>query len=485
MEAIYITAGLILGFIIGFIIRKLSFEKDYVSKSEFNSTHEQLQNLKAKSEYFDKEQTRLNQELNAAKLELHEKNDEITALAGNFAAATTTIENLSAQSENLKNIEKNHLRQIDTLNAENTNLKTTLAQTKAKLESQEKELKNIGEKFTNEFKVLANSILEEKSKRFTEQNESNLRNLLEPLGKNISEFKKKVEETYDKESKQRFSLEEKIKELAALNLQISTEAKNLTNALKGDSKQQGDWGEMILENLLENSGLQKGREYFVQEFLRNDAGQTVSDENGRKMQPDVVINYPDKRKIIIDSKVSLTAYEKYVSEENPAEQKILLKEHINSLKRHIDGLSGKKYHEFAADTLDFVMMFVPIEPAYLDAVRADRTLWDYAYKKRVILISPTNLIAALKLVADLWQREYQNQNAIEIADRGGKLYDKFVGFIENMNEIGINMAKAQKSYDDAFKQLQTGSGNLIGQVEKLKKLGVKAQKTLSLKSKKD
>jgi DNA recombination protein RmuC len=381
---------------------------------------------------------------------------------------------------------------FDLLKAENKDLNKLLLETKEqatsfeeknknlleKLESQKKELEEIGQKFTNEFKVLADKILDEKSQKFTEQNQTNIKNILEPLGKNLDEFKKRVEETYDKESKQRFSLEQKIKELAELNTKISEEAKNLTQALKGSAKKQGDWGEMILERILENSGLSKGREYHVQEFLRDDAGNTIKDGEGRKLQPDVIIHYPDERKIIIDSKVSLVAYERYSSAETKAEQDLHLAEHIKSLKSHIDNLSSKNYQNFTA-SLDFVMLFIPIEPAYLIAIQNDQSLWDYAYKKRILLISPTNLIAALKLLADLWQREYQNRNAIEIAERGGRLYDKFVSFVESLEDVGKNIDKSQRSYDSAMKQLKDGSGNLIGQVEKLKKLGVKAQKTLS------
>ena len=346
-----------------------------------------------------------------------------------------------------------------------------------KLKTQKEEIEKIGEKFSNEFKVLANSILDEKSKKFTEQNRINLKTLLDPLGENIKEFKKKVEDTYDKESKQRFTLESKIKELVELNQQISEEAHNLTQALKGSSKTQGDWGEMILETILENSGLEKGREFFVQEFLRDEAGNTITGADGKKMQPDVLIKYPDGRNVIVDSKVSLTAYERYMAAETGEEQESTVKQHVQSIKKHIDELSAKNYDNYT-DSLDFVMMFIPVEPAYFLVMKHDSSIWNYAYKKKILLISPTNLIAALKLVADLWKREHQNRNAFEIAERGGKLYDKFVSFAENMVDIGSNINRAQKSYDTALNQLQDGKGNLIGQVEKLKELGVKAQKTI-------
>ena len=262
-----------------------------------------------------------------------------------------------------------------------------------------------------------------------------------------------------------------------MNQQISEEAHNLTQALKGSSKTQGDWGEMILETILENSGLEKGREFFVQEFLRDEAGNTITGADGKKMQPDVLIKYPDGRNVIVDSKVSLTAYERYMAAETDEESESTVKQHLQSVKKHIDELSAKNYDNYT-DSLDFVMMFIPVEPAYFLVMKQDSNIWNYAYKKKILLISPTNLIAALKLVADLWKREHQNRNAFEIAERGGKLYDKFVSFAENMEDIGSNINRAQKSYDTALNQLKDGKGNLIGQVEKLKELGVKAQKTI-------
>ena len=258
----------------------------------------------------------------------------------------------------------------------------------------------------------------------------------------------------------------------------------MTQALKGSTKTQGDWGEMILETILENSGLEKGREFFVQEFLRDNAGKTIKDHEGRKLQPDVLIKYPDGRNVIVDSKVSLVAYERHVSSDDEEDREKELKNHVQSLKNHIDGLSSKNYDSYT-DSLDFVMLFVPIEPAYLLAMKYDNTLWNYAYNKKILLISPTNLIAALKLVSDLWKREHQNQNAFEIAERGGRLYDKFVSFAESLVDVGGNIDKAKKSYETAFNQLKEGKGNIIGQVEKLKELGVKAQKTMPLSLKKD
>jgi DNA recombination protein RmuC len=290
-------------------------------------------------------------------------------------------------------------------------------------------------------------------------------------------LKRKVEETYEKENKQRFSLEEKIKDLVVLNQKISEEANNLTKALKGQRKTQGDWGEMILENILQESGLTEGREYFRQEFIKDEAGNTIMNDDGKKMQPDFILQYPDKRKVIIDSKVSLSAYERYNSSEEDMEQKVALQNHIAAIYNHVDELNKRNYSQFVKG-LDFVMMFVPIEPAYLLAIQKDADLWNYAYKKRVILISPTNLIAAIKLISEIWKKEEQNKNAVAIAERGAAMYDKFVGFVENLVDIGDHIGRSQKSYEDAMKQLKDGSGNLIGQAEKLRKLGVQGKKVL-------
>ena len=346
-----------------------------------------------------------------------------------------------------------------------------------KLETQKAEMESLRKQFNNEFELIANRILEDKSQKFTKLNHENLATLLKPLGENIDHFKKKVEEVYDKESKERFSLGKEVTKLVELNQKISEEATNLTNALKGNSKTQGDWGQMILENILENSGLTKDREYFVQEFLRDEDGNCLKNEEGIRMQPDVIIAYPDNRKVIVDSKVSLTAYTRFTVTEEIEEQQRFVNEHLKSIKKHIDELSQKHYQDFAP-TLDFVMMFVPNEPAYLLALKNDMSLWQYAYQKRILLISPTNLIAVLKLIADLWKRDYQNKNAMEIATRGASLYDKFVGFVENLADIGNHLEKTQKSYQAAMGQLKEGKGNLISQVEKLKELGVKPKKNI-------
>jgi DNA recombination protein RmuC len=484
MENLLPLIALIAGLVSGWFLNVFLQKKISVSKSEY----ENLKKEKEIAEYKLTSSAEINQkseeEINTLKEEMMSLRDKFDVLNKNFSSSETNLENKEREIEELKNEIREAIENKEGLNhkiAQLTSDKITFQEEnkslKEKLENQKAELEKIGEKFSNEFKVLANNILEEKSKRFTEQNKDNLKILLDPLGENIKEFKKRVEETYDKESKQRLSLEEKIKDLVILNTKISEEANNLTKALKGSSKTQGDWGEMILENILENSGLEKGREFFVQEFIRDEAGNTIKTPEGKKLQPDVILKYPDGRTVIIDSKVSLTAYERYNSEDDETKADTFLKAHLHSVKSHVDELSAKSYFSYT-DSLDFVMMFIPVEPAYLLAMKEDSELWNYAYKKKVLLISPTNLIAALKLVADLWNRDKQNKNALEIAERGGLLHDKFVAFIENLEDIGNNIKKTQKSYDLAFNQLSEGRGNIIGQVKKLKSLGAKAQKTI-------
>ncbi len=333
------------------------------------------------------------------------------------------------------------------------------------------------EKLNKDFQVLANQILEEKTERFTSMNKLNMEAILKPLSERLGEFKVKVEETYDKESKQRFSLEERIKELVALNSQISEDANNLTKALKGESKIQGNWGEMILETILEKSGLKKGVEYHVQEFIKDENGNPVRNEQEQRLQPDVIIEYPGDRKVIVDSKVSLNAYVRYVESETEEERIKAEKDLLISIRQHIDELSNKGYQDYL-DTVDFVMMFIPNEPAYILAMKLDSNLWDYAYKRRILIINPTNLIASLRVVADLWKREAQSQNAQDIANRGALLYDKFAGFVETLEDIGDSLEKTQKAYDKAYSQLSEGRGNLLRQAEMLKELGVKPQKVL-------
>ncbi len=340
-----------------------------------------------------------------------------------------------------------------------------------KLQSQQKDLEQLQEKFRLEFKNLANEILEEKTGKFTKQNKDNLDTILKPLQEKIREFEKKVEEAYHNESKERFSLKEEVKRLAELNQQVSQETNNLTRALKGESKTQGNWGELILESILEKSGLVKDREYFVQASYK--------DDEGNRLQPDVVISYPGNRHVIIDSKVSLTAYERYVNAPTDEERERALKEHLQSVRNHIKNLSDKNYQDlYDLPSLDFVMLFMAVEPSYMIAIQHDPELWNYAYDKRILLISPTHLIAALKMIVSLWRQEYQSRNVEEIARQSGALYDKFAGLLEDLQEIGSRLESTRKSYDKAMNKISTGKGNLLRRVEQIKQMGAETKKNI-------
>jgi DNA recombination protein RmuC len=402
--------------------------------------------------------------------------EKITKTTADNSSLTAKNSSLTENYNSIKEVSQKKEEQItklselnNKLTSENSTLTANNSALNDKLSTQKEEIIEIQKTSHLQFEKIANQILEEKSGKFTESNKTNIEALLKPLGENIDNFKKKVEETYDKESKERFSLEERVKELVEQTNKVSNEANNLATALKGQAKKQGNWGEMILESILQKSGLVKDREYFLQA--------TIKDEEGKNLRPDVLVKLPDNRIIIIDSKVSLVAYDRFSSADTTDEQAIHLAEHLKSIYGHIDDLYGKKYDNLEA-SLDFTMMFVPIEPAYLISIQSDQNLWAYAYSKRILLISPTNLIACLKLMADLWKREMQSKNAMEIVKRGELLYEKFVTFVSTLEDVGKHINKTQQSYTAAIGQLNTGSGHLVGQALKLKNLGLKSSKEI-------
>jgi len=343
------------------------------------------------------------------------------------------------------------------------------------------ERKQIGEKLTllteakeqmkTDFKNLANTILEEKSIKFTEQNKEKLDGILTPLREQLGDFKKKVEDVYDKESQGRAALLNEIGNLHKLNLKISEDAINLTNALKGDNKAQGNWGQLALERVLEMSGLEKGREYEIQVHTH--------DEEGNRFLPDVVIRLPQDKDVVVDAKVSLNAYEQYCSIESPEERTVALNSHLLSMRNHIRDLSSKKYDTLKEiRSLDYVLMFIPIEAAFLTAIKEDKSLFSEAFTKNIILVCPSTLLVTLRTIANIWRYEYQNQNAQEIARKAADLYDKVVGFVETLQEVGEYLKKSTDKYDAAMKSLSTGKGNVIRRIEEFKQLGVKGKKSV-------
>ena len=349
----------------------------------------------------------------------------------------------------------------------------TMQLTQERNQSQEKMalLQNAREELTLQFKNLANDILEEKSKRFSEQNQQSLGQLLDPLKTKLQEFQGKVEQVYVQEGKDRSALAEQVRQLMELNKTVSQEANNLTKALKGSNKTQGNWGELVLERVLESSGLRKGEEYDVQE------SHTL--EDGRRLQPDVVVHLPEDRHLVIDAKATLVAYEDYANAEDDKHREAALKRHLDAVRSHIKGLSDKNYQDlYGLKSLDFVLMFVPIEPAFMLAVTHDRELYMDAWNKNVLLVSPSTLLFVVRTVANLWRQEAQTRNAQDIAKRGAELYDKLAGFVEDMESLGTRLNQAQKDYDGAINKLSTGRGNVIRQAEMLKKLGVKPSKSL-------
>lgn len=340
-----------------------------------------------------------------------------------------------------------------------------------KLKDQRSELENLQEKFTLQFKNLANEIFEEKTKKFTDQNKSNLYDLLKPLGEKIVDFERKVEQTHKESISRNSALREQLENLQKLNLQMTKEAENLTRALKGDTQKQGAWGEFILESILEKSGLERDREYFIQE--------SFTTAQGNRLRPDVIVRLPENRHVVIDSKVSLTAYDAFVNSTSEQEKIPALKAHLVSIRQHMKGLAEKNYQRNISESgLDFIIMFIPIEPAYILAIQSEKGLYDEALEKRIVFVSPSLLIPALQLIKNAWKQEYQNRHVLDIANKAGDLYDKFVGFTEDLITMGRHLDSSKKYYEESMKKLSIGSGNLVRRVEDLRKLGARASKNI-------
>ncbi|MEO1022892.1 MAG: DNA recombination protein RmuC [Bacteroidota bacterium] len=444
ISAAALVVGITLGFLIGF----------YRSRAQLTVLEERTSNLQAQLE---KKESEFGQQIKLKDEEINRNKEEYKEEAERVGHA----QNAELTRERTRSSELD--RQLASLRSEYANLEE-------RLKEQKSELAGMQEEVRNQFEVLANKILDEKSEKFTKQNREQLDQLLNPLGNKLEEFKKKVEETYEKGTQERSSLKAEIKHMMDLNQKMTDEAKNLTKALKGDSKTQGDWGEMILERILEKSGLEKGREYETQ------VSETV---DGRQLRPDVVIHLPDQKYLIVDSKVSLKAFEAYTSAEDEGLAAQALKQHVQSVKNHVRGLSDKNYAQlFENKSPDFVLLFIPVEPAFAAALKAEPDLYGEAFERNIVMVSPSTLLATLSTINTIWKREYQNRNALEIAKQGGALYDKFVGFLETMDSVGQRIRQTQESYDKAVNQLSTGTGNLVRRAERLKELGAKTTKQL-------
>jgi DNA recombination protein RmuC len=399
-------------------------------------------------------------------------------LAGLCAAGAAALFFAMSYSRVLKDADDLKTRLID-LQGEVNRLGNEAAKLGAELDAEKRlsteklqTLNDSKQALTEQFKNLANDILEEKSQRFASQNQQNLDNILRPLQEKIGEFKKRVDDVYEGETRERFALKAEILRLASLNTQMSNDTQALTKALRGESKTQGDWGEMVLETILEHSGLRKGHEYDVQD--------SHTDNDGSRLQPDVVIHLPENRHLVVDSKVSITAYTRYIQADDEAIKEKELALHVQSLRQHIAGLSAKNYQQlYGLGSIDFVLMFVPLEPAFLAAMSHNSNLFQEALHKNIVLVCPSTLLATVRTVAHLWRQEQQNRNALEIAKQCGLLYDKFVGFVDDLDKVGQRLEQAQSSYSDAYGKLKTGRGNLIRSAEKVKDLGVKPTKKLA------
>lgn len=414
------------------------------------------------------ETVRSQERLNAAESALREAK-------ARFEESSARITALDRENAALTESAANSRKEIERLTGEITSLKESHAKEIAEIKAGQEKLL---EQSQASFKVMANDIMTQQTDTLKRQNEERLGEILNPIKENIESFRKKVDECYNTEARERFSLQERIKELIDANNTVGREARELANVLKGSSKKQGDWGEMVLENILENSGLRRGEEYEVQK-QRDADGNALRDESGRMLRPDVVVYYPGQRVVIIDSKVSLTAFMDYTNAESQADADRFGKMHLTSVIKHINELANKNYQDYLGkNRLDFVMMFIPNEAAYNAAMTLDPGLWVKAYEKGVLMVSPTQLISSLRIIKQVWNTENQARNAIEIAEKSGNMYDKFVGFVKDMEKIDSSLNQLRSTFGDAMNKLSTGRGNLVRQAEGLRKLGIKAKKRL-------
>jgi DNA recombination protein RmuC len=405
------------------------------------------------------------QSSNPFEAEANQLRAELAALQQSLQLRLDEINRLRDESAKLRD-------ETSLLNKQSSHWQASYQALQERLDSQKQELEAVRERFNLEFREIAEKLLEEKSKKFTDSNRENIDQILKPLKEKISEFEQKVETTHKEGLLNNEALKQQLLSLKELNSQMSRDAINLTRALKGENKTQGNWGEFILESVLEKSGLMKDREYFVQVSL--------TDEDGNRLQPDVVVKLPEDKSIVIDSKVSLNAYERLSSAETDAEIEAARKEHLLSVRNHLKGLSGKNYQKLhGVQSLDFVLLFIPIEPAFAAAVQLDPAIFQEAFDKNIVIVSPTTLLATLRTIASIWRQEHQNRNALEIAKKGGDMYDKFAAFAEDLIKLGAQMDTSKKTYDEAMKKLSTGTGNLVKRAADLKKLGVNSGKNIN------
>ena len=470
----YLATGLIIGAVISWLIIKYLFEKKSVSKAEHQALQDKIASLESEKHFTESIHKKNIEELESLKKEYKVLQETKENISNRLSSAETKIDSLTKDLEESKKQLKEKSDDFTSVNSKNIELSEKNKNLAEKLDTQKKELEEIGNKFKNEFKVLADQILETKSKKFTELNEIKIRDILTPLGKDIDAFKKKVEETYDKESKERFSLEKQIKELVSLNNQISEDARHLTLALKGDSKAQGDWGELQLEIILQKAGLEKDVHYRKQE--------TIKDEHGKNLRPDYIVNLPDDKNLVIDSKVSLTAYEQYYNTDDEQLKKQFIKEHLLSINKHIQELSSKNYQNlYSINTPDYVILFIPIEGALTVALREDQNILIKALEKNIVLVTTSMLLATLRIINLMWKQENQKRYVTEIANESGALYNKFIGFMNDLEGLGKKMDDAREKYDDAMNKLykSTKKGDtIVGRMENIKKLGANTNKSL-------